>query len=696
VGSIPTRLFTSLAPARRRWAAALVLAAAVLAFGLTGCGSPNSRLAEAVSQQPAPGSRPLLVVQSPEGDSWLRLLRAGGLAAIEEPFGYLPTDSAAVVPDDLQLTGSEVAEVKAWVRAGGRLVTADPMLLGHLGGRLSEPVPATGATMAGLPGSATWASTTQVQVVNPPAGSAIGTATAQAQSGEGALPISVRWAYGKGQVLGLGVDPMGSGRTGYELLPTLSRLVGEATMAPAGPSRNGLELYLDPGVLPPNIERNVNAVAALAQGARVVDVAAWDTNFTDPSRDYPYAALIQALHARGILAYAWLEPPFVDLAMWQNQPQCREKTETGQDADPYWRDLISLETPACFNLAWQHWTPVIEGNSWDGVNVAELYFESPQAPAAFTPFSPGALKLFGRDPRTDMAAFMKFRVQLVTELNGEMLTRLNSLPHASALDLELTVIDSKLDPTEAYDVGSDVTQLAAVAQKGGASLQVEDPFTTWSDGPLRYDQLTPELRQLVQPGNGLIDLNVVNRSGARPTAKMTGGELNLAAASAAAFSGRMGAYAIGTIPAADQADLPAAMAGSAQTTYTGIVTPWTVTVNAPPGGADTSVTVDGTPWPSARGAAVVPAGEHRIVWSDSPAPGPGLVGFTGEVSSATVGARAMTLAYSSRAATYAVVTQRPVTLVVDGAAQTAIAVANPTGGWTLHLPKGTHRVNIGF
>ena len=489
---------------------------------------------------------------------------------------------------------------------------------------------------------------------------------------------------------------MGSGRTGYELLPTLSRLVGEATTAPAGLSRNGLELYLDPGVLPPNIAHNVNAVAALAQGARVVDVAAWDTNFTDPSRDYPYAALIQALHARGILAYAWLEPPFVDLAMWQNQPQCREKTETGQDADPYWRDLISLETPACFNLAWQQWAPVIDGNPWDGVNVAELYFESPQNSAAFTPFSPAALAQFGRDPRTNMAAFMKFRVRLVTELNAEMLTRLNSLPHASDLDLELTVIDSKLDPTEAYDVGSNVTQLVSVAQKGGASLELEDPFTTWSDGPLRYDQLTPELKQLVQPGNGLIDLNIVNRSGARPTSKMTGGELDLAASSAAAFSGRMGAYAIGTIPAADQAALPSAMAATAQTTDTGIVTPWTVTVYAPPAGPHTSVTVDGTPWPSAGGAAIVPAGEHRVVWSSSPAAGPGLTGFTGELSNASISAHAMTLSYSSRAATYAVVTQRPATLVVDGAAQAPIAVANPTGGWTVRLPKSTHRVTIGF
>ena len=76
----------------------------MLLFGLAACGSADSHLSTVVSKQPAVGSRPVLVVQSPEGDSWLRLLRAGGLAAIEEPFGYLPTDSAAVVPDDLKLT----------------------------------------------------------------------------------------------------------------------------------------------------------------------------------------------------------------------------------------------------------------------------------------------------------------------------------------------------------------------------------------------------------------------------------------------------------------------------------------------------------------------------------------------------------------------------------------------------------------
>lgn len=694
--SHPSRPASYPAPARGRWLAAAVAGAVVASWGLAGCGSGSPSLSKLVSEQPGAGTRPILVVQAPEGGSWLRLLRAGGLAAIEEPFGYLSTNSAAVVPDGVKLTAYDLSEAAAWVKAGGRLVTSDPLLLDRLGARLSQPVVATGATMDGLAGSATWASSVPVQAIYPPTGAPGQSNSAHAETGFGSVPISVSWASGKGHVLGLGLDPMGSGRAGYELLPTLSNLVGQATEAPAGPSRDGLELYLDPGVLPSNIERNVDAVAALAQGARVVEVAAWDGNFNDPSQDYPYAALIQALHARGILAYAWLEPPFVDLSMWQKHPQCREKTETGLDAHPYWRYLMSLETPSCFDLAWKDWTPVLESNPWDGIDVAELYFESPLDPAAFTPFSAGALALFGRDPKTNMAAFMNFRVQLVTELNREMLTRVDALPRAGGLDVELTVIDGTLDSTEAYDVGSNVAQLASVAHGAGATLELEDPFTTWTSGPLRYNRMTSELRQLTPPSSGLIDLNVVDRSGARPTSKMTGGELDLAADSAASFSGRMAAYALGTLSAADQADLPSAMAGTVQTTYTGVVAPWTVTVHAPPAGPHASVTIDGVAWPTADGLAVVPSGQHRIVWSASPTDGPGLTAFSGELSEASVSATAMTLAYTSTTATYAVVNQDPASLTVDGTSTAPTVAADPAGGWSLRLPKGNHRVTVGF
>ena len=147
-----------------------------------------------------------------------------------------------------------------------------------------------------------------------------------------------------------------------------------------------------------------------------------------------------------------------------------------------------------------------------------------------------------------------------------------------------------------------MTQLAGVAQKGGASLRSRIRLPPGSDGPLRYNQLTTELTQLVQPDNGLIDLNIVDRGGAAATSKMTGGELGLAASSAAAFSGRVcGVRAEGPSPQPIRPPyLRPSMAVGASTTYAGrSLTPWTVTVHAPPAGPDTSVTVDGTPWPSA-------------------------------------------------------------------------------------------------
>lgn len=670
----------------RLLAAGLMLVSAAI---VAGCSSGASPKAQPVARA---GAGPVLVVQAPEAGAWVRLLRAGGIPAVSEPIGYLPKNSAAVVPDGAVLTKYDIAEVVSWVKAGGRLVTAAPGLLDLLGATFGPSTPVSGASVNGLSTPVSWARPVDVNPVQVKQGGV----TVLSSALHTGAHLAVHWAYGRGQILGFGVDPMGSGRIGYELFPTLARMVAGVTDPPPGPTRDGLELYLDPGLLPPSISHNVNAVAAMVDGARIVDVAAWYFNYNNPADNYPYQALIAALHARGILAYAWLEPPFVNQAMWQKDPQCREKTATGADAHVYWRYLISLETPSCFHLAWQQWDQVLGNNPWDGVNVAELYFQPPTDPSTFTPFSAGALALFGRNPKTNMAAFMQFRTQLVTELNRQMLAQLNGLPAARNLAFELTVIDSLLDPAEAAGVGSDVSALAAVARQGGASLEVEDPFTTWTDGPLRYARITAELRSLTSPGMGLIDLNVVDRPGARPTSKMTGGELDLAASTAAAYSGRLGVYALGTIGPADLGTLAAAMAGSVQTTSTGVVAPWTVTVHAPPGVADSRVRIDGVQWPTASGVVVVPGGQHSVQWSGGAPAGPGLTRFTGELSTASTGPAAMDLAYYSEAAVYAVVTARPASLTLDGAPANLTVTADPAGGWSVRLPAGTHRAVLGF
>jgi hypothetical protein len=457
-----------------------------------------------------------------------------------------------------------------------------------------------------------------------------------------------------------------------------------------------MEVYLDPGVLAPSVKYNFNEIAAMVQGARAVDIAGWDADFNSPSDNYPYAQLIAALHARGILAYAWLEPPFVDLAMWQDYPNCREKTETGRDAKVDWRDLESLETPACFQIAWQRWTKVLTGYDWDGVNIAELYFEPNYLAANFTPFSPAALAQFGHNPMTDFEAFLTFRTDLVTTLNKEMLEQANGLPNASHLDFELTVIDSLLSPSSAVEVGSSVPALAGVAVHGGASLEIEDPFTVWSAGPLRYFKVTAELKALVPTNSAVIDLNVVDRPGARPTSQMTGGELDLAVSSAASLSGRIGSYAVGTLTQQDIDMIPSAMAGTVKTTPTGLISPFTVIAHAPKVGPDARLLLDGKEWPTADGVAVVPAGQHSLTWLGGPAAGPGLTSFTGELSTAAVTARTLSLGYYSRPVAYAVVSAKPTSVTVDGQPATLNAEVDPGGGWSVLLPSGTHDIVLGF
>ena len=80
-------------------------------------------------------------------------------------------------------------------------------------------------------------------------------------------------------------------------------------------------------------------------------------------------------------------------------------------------------------------------------------------------------------------------------------------------------MDNKLDPALGKQVGSDIDALAQVAKENGATLQVEDPFTVWTQGPLRYDALAPALRTLMPTGFAYPDVNVVDREAAIPRAR---------------------------------------------------------------------------------------------------------------------------------------------------------------------------------
>jgi hypothetical protein len=643
-------------------------AACVLAvLALAGCGGGTKPL------KPA-SPLPVVVLDAPSAGTWVRLLRSAGWSVHSGSLQTILTRTGAVVPGDARLSSSDVAQLKKWVRGGGRVATANDALLRALG--IGKDAP---RRLAGVRG-AHWAKALTLAPL----------------AGGGANTLLGTQRQGSGLVVALALDPAVSGQ-GWEYLPRAPQQIGSDLGAPVGPRAQSAEVFVDPGGLHDGIKDSPAKIADLLArgGTRIAEIAGWNYDFTDPRNNYDYGRLIDALHARGILAYAWLEPPFVTLALYQQHPECHEKTATGRDAVVDWRSLIALEDPHCMALAQQSWRRILTRYPWDGVNVAELYFEPDIKDANFTPFSPVALRLCGCDPRTQRDAFFAWRTREVTSLNAQVLRFVNSLPHAAHIGMELTVIDDRLDPDLGHQVGSDVAALARVAKENGASLVVEDPFTSWTEGPLRYDRLGPHVEHLMPPQASLIDVNVVPREGAKPTSQMQGAELGLALGSATASLGRLAIYSLGTLRPQDLDLLPLSMAAATSTTDLGVFGRWTVKVTAP-SRSDGRLTVDGIRWPAANGVAVVPAGNHVLQWSAGAAVGPGLTAFGGELGTARVTAHSLTFTYSARPDAYAVVTQRPRALRIDGKVAQVDAVADPGGGYAVRVPTGTHRAALTF
>ena len=91
---------------------------------------------------------------------------------------------------------------------------------------------------------------------------------------------------------------------------------------------------------------------------------------------------------------------------WAQHPEWREKTAIGQDAQLDWRKLMNLTNRDCFRAVSVGVTGLVNRFDWDGVNLAELYFESLEGignAARFTPMNDDVRALFqqqaGFDPR---------------------------------------------------------------------------------------------------------------------------------------------------------------------------------------------------------------------------------------------------------------------------------------------------------
>ncbi|MGQ9917057.1 MAG: hypothetical protein ACUVS7_06545 [Bryobacteraceae bacterium] len=443
------------------------------------------------------------------------------------------------------------------------------------------------------------------------------------------------------------------GEKGFERYPYLAQALVELGLAPLVETRglwaffdSSYRLRADPEYLADRWRR---------AGIGALHVAAWHYWEPDGGRDSWLRGLIGACHRRAIHVYAWLEFPHVSEAFWEAHPEWREKTATGQDAHLDWRKLMNLVDPDCARAVEKGLRELLRRFNWDGVNLAELYFESLEGylnPARFTPFNDLVRAEFraetGIDPAEfynpasrfyhirdagPMRRFLDYRARLAHRLQVEWLERVRSISvERGGLDLVLTHVDDRFDTTMRDNLGADAAALLPEAARFGAAFLVEDPATIWNLGPERYAELARRYAPILPPGVRLgADINIVERyQDVYPTKQQTGGELFQLLHWAAKSFPRVAVYFENSILAPDW-DLVAAAASAAQARPLGdgglevesaapLALRW-----------DGCATIDGQPWPvRSHGRLLVPAGRHRVAACREPVE-PVLEDFSGNV-----------------------------------------------------------------
>lgn len=525
-------------------------------------------------------------------------------------------------------------------------------------------------------------------------------------------PLAAALRCGAGGVLWLACSP---GSKPYERFPYLLHALADLGVDPPLRARR-LWAFFDSSYRL-RVDPEYFAKRWRASGFSALHVAAWHFFEPDAERDAYLRRLIESCHRHGLLVYAWLELPHVSERFWQEHPEWREKTALLQDAHLGWRKLMNLTNRDCFAAVAQGVGALVERFDWDGVNVAELYFESLEGagnPARFTPMNQDVRREFGKlhgfDPldlfRPDsprhqsrnpggLRAFLDYRADLARRVQWEWIAEIEKLrvrrPH---LDLVLTHVDDLYDANMRDAIGADASALLPLMERHHFTFLIEDPATVWHLGPQRYTEIALRYKALTRHAERLgIDINIVERyQNVYPTKQQTGTELFQLVRLASESFARVALYFESSILPPDLALLPAAAAGGARVqprggrllveSRQGVGLRW----RGP-------ALVNGRPWPvrdpehlwlPAGRQVVEPGGEEAAVR---------LLDFNGELNSAGAHPGGLEFSYRSGSRALAVLNRCPVRVEIDGEPAEPRLLEAP-GRCVLLLPRGQHLVSI--
>ena len=390
-------------------------------------------------------------------------------------------------------------------------------------------------------------------------------------------PMVAGYRSGKGAVLWTAISP---GRTGYERFPYLIQALADLGVEPPFRS-NRLWAFFDYSYRT-RVDLDYFARRWREAGISALHVAAWHFYDSDPERDDYLRRLIAACHREGVLVYAWLELPHVSDKFWNDHPEWREKTGVLQDAQLDWRKLMNLTNRDCFHAVSKGTSDLIFRFEWDGVNLAELYFESLEGsgnPARFTPmnddvraqfrstpggFDPVELWSKHKDPAS-LRKFLDFRAGLTRKMQEEWLYEGEKYRESNGdLDIVLTHIDDRFATGMRDALGADAARVLPLMRMQDFTFLVEDPATVWNLGPQRYPEIARRYQSITPRSDRLaVDINVVDRyQDVYPTKQPVGVELfELVHMASTAFS-RVAVYFENSIRPIDLKFLPAAGASA--------------------------------------------------------------------------------------------------------------------------------------
>jgi len=520
------------------------------------------------------------------------------------------------------------------------------------------------------------------------------------------LPLVCGRKVGAGAVLWLAAPP---GERGYERFPYLAQALASLGVEPPFRSRH-LWAFFDSSYRL-RVDLDYFAARWRNSGIASLHVAAWHYFERDAGRDAWLARLIAACHKQAITVYAWIELPHVSEQFWERHPEWREKTAAGQDAHLDWRKLMDLTNPDCARAVSQGLAALMERFDWDGVNLAELYFESLEGhanAARFTPMNRGVRAEFekshGFDPATlfpkadpsRLRLFLDWRAGLARRLQEHWLGEIERIRASRPdLGLVLTHIDDRYDAGMRDALGADAGAVLPLLRKHDFQFLIEDPATIWHLGPERYADIAARYAPLApRPARLGIDINVVERyQDVYPTRQQTGVELFQLVNSASRAFPRVALYFENSLL---PVDLPWLGSAAAAAERREVVGGRLIVETRKPAGIPWKgpAKVNGRVWPWSDGETVwLPAGSHAIEAAPR-GPAMALLDFSADVLSLSEESGGLELGYRSDSSAWAVVDRRPGAIQIDGeAAAPAVAEAG-AGRYLLRLPRGQHLVGI--